>query len=120
MKAGSILPCGPEIQYADEKNADPIRLFVYTGADGAFSLYEDENINYNYEKGQFALISFRYDEKAGTLTIGKRRGEFLGMPRARTFEIVWISKTKPSGLDFQKKADTMVTYNGQQQTVSMK
>lgn len=120
VKAGSILPCGPEIQYADEKNADPIRLFVYTGADGAFSLYEDENINYNYEKGQFALISFRYDEKAGTLTIGKRRGEFPGMPRARTFEIVWISKTKPSGLDFQKKADTMVTYNGQQQTVSMK
>jgi alpha-D-xyloside xylohydrolase len=56
VKAGSILPCGPEIQHTEEKPADPIRLFVYTGGDGSFTLYEDENVNYNYEQGKFAII----------------------------------------------------------------
>ncbi len=63
VKEGSIIPCGPEIQYASEKPADPIRLFIYTGSDGSFKLYEDENINYNYEKGKFALIPFTYNER---------------------------------------------------------
>ncbi|MCI0616561.1 DUF5110 domain-containing protein, partial [bacterium] len=120
VKAGSILPCGPEIQYTDEKPADPIRLFVYTGADGSFTLYEDENVNYNYEQGKFAMIPLSYNEKNRTLTIGKREGEFPGMLATRTFEIVWIGEAKPSGLDFQSKPDATVTYNGAQQTVKMK
>jgi len=120
VRAGSILPCGPEIQYTDEKPADPIRLFVYTGADGSFTLYEDENINYNYEKGQFAIIPMNYSEMNRTLTIGKRQGGFPGMLGTRTFEIVWIGVQKPSGLNFESKPDATVTYDGTQQSIRMK
>ncbi len=120
VKAGSIIPCGPEIQYSDEKTADPIRLFVYTGSDAAFSLYEDENVNYNYEKGAFSIIPFTYSAESGTLTIGKRSGEFPGMPKTRTFEIIRISKDQPSGLDFQKQADAVVTYHGTPQIIHCK
>lgn len=119
VKAGSIIPCGPEIQYSDEKPADPIRLFVYTGSDGSFILYEDENVNYNYEKGKFSIIPFTYNEENRTLTIGNRQGDFPGMLSSRTFEIVWIGKGKPSGLDFERKADVVVKYNGTEQLVKM-
>jgi alpha-D-xyloside xylohydrolase len=120
VKAGSILPCGPEIQHTAEKPADPIRLFVYTGSDGAFTLYEDENVNYNYEQGKFATIPLSYSEQDRVLTIGKRQGEFPGMLATRTFEIVWIGDRKPSGLDFQSKPDATIIYNGTQQIVKMK
>jgi alpha-D-xyloside xylohydrolase len=89
VRAGSILPCGPEIQYTAEKPADPIRLFVYTGADGSFDLYEDEEVNYNYEQGKYSIIPLYYSEKDQTFTIGQRKGEFSGMLKSRTFEIIW-------------------------------
>ena len=119
VKEGSIIPCGPEIQYSLEKPADPIRLFVYTGSDGSFTLYEDENINYNYEKGKFSTIPFTYNEKDHTLTIEKRSGEFTGMLKARTFEIIWVSKKKASGLDFLAKPDTVIKYDGTLRSVKM-
>jgi alpha-D-xyloside xylohydrolase len=120
VKEGSIIPVGPEIQYSDEKNADPIKLFVYTGRDGSFTLYEDENTNYNYEKGKFSTITFNYNEKNKTLTIEKRKGKFKGMLDSRTFEINWISSNTPSGLDFNKKPDAVVKYDGTQKSVLMK
>jgi alpha-D-xyloside xylohydrolase len=120
VKEGSIIPCGPEIQYTTEKLPDPIRLFVYTGRDGSFTLYEDENINYNYEKGSFSLIPFNYNEENKVLTIESRTGEFPGMLETRTFEVVWINKNKPSGLDFESEPDEVVTYNGTHQSVKMK
>jgi alpha-D-xyloside xylohydrolase len=119
VKEGSIIPCGPEIQYSDEKPADPIRLFIYIGHNGSFTLYEDENTNYNYEKGKFSTISFQYNEQEKTITIGKRKGEFNGMLNTRVFEIVWISKNKPSGLDFDKKPDAIIKYDGLQQLIKM-
>lgn len=119
VKEGSIVPCGPEIQYATEKPADPVRLFVYTGSDGSFTLYEDEDVNYNYEKGEFSTIPLSYSEKDRTLTIGQRQGIFPGMLETRTFEVVWIGARKPSGLDFQSRPDTAVTYNGTQQSIKM-
>jgi alpha-D-xyloside xylohydrolase len=120
VKAGSILPCGPEIQYTAEKPADPIRLFVYTGGDGSFNLYEDENVNYNYEQGQFSLIPLSFSDKDQTLTIGERRGEFPGMLQTRTFEINWINRQKTSGLDFQSKPDAVVIYDGSSQSLHLK
>jgi alpha-D-xyloside xylohydrolase len=120
IRAGSIIPCGPEIQYTAEKNADTVRLFVYTGSSGSFTLYEDENINYNYEKGLFSTIKFSYNEKKHELTIGKRSGSFPGMLKKRKFEIVWISSQKPSGLDFNSKPDAAVSYNGDQQSIKIK
>jgi alpha-D-xyloside xylohydrolase len=120
IKAGSIIPCGPEIQYTSERQADPIRLFVYTGSDGSFMLYEDENTNYEYEKGRFSTILLSYDEKEHTLYIGKRHGEYPGMLETRTFEIKWIGSNKPAGLDFQSKPDTIVLYDGNEQSLRMK
>jgi len=119
VREGSILPCGPEMQYTTEKPADPIRLFVYTGASGLFTLYEDENVNYNYEKGKFSRIPFSYDEKTHVLTIGARQGKYPGMLAKRTFEITWVSGQKPAALDFLLNPDATVTYNGKQQSVKM-
>ncbi len=119
VKEGSVLPSGPDIQYTTEKPADPIRLFVYAGRDGSFTLYEDENVNYNYEKGLFSMIPLTYSEKDHALTIGKRQGEFPGMLETRTFEVVWISARKPSGLDFQAKPDATVRYDGTERSITM-
>lgn len=77
--SGIIIPCDPEIQYTTEKPADPIRLFIYTGASGSFRLYEDENVNYNYENGKFSVIPLNYHEEERVLTIGEREGKFPGM-----------------------------------------
>jgi alpha-D-xyloside xylohydrolase len=120
VRVGSILPCGPEIQYAEEKPADPLRLFVYTGSDGSLTLYEDENTNYNYEKGKFSIIPLHYNDHERSLTIGKRQGEFSGMLQTRTFEIVWVTKEKSSGLDFQSKPDKHIVYDGSEQTIKIK
>jgi alpha-D-xyloside xylohydrolase len=120
IKSGSIIPCGPEIQYTTEKPVDPIRLFIYTGNDGSFTLYEDESVNYNYEKGMFATIPLSYNEKNKEITIGKREGKFDGMLKKRTFEIVWISSQKPSGLNFNSKPDAQITYDGTRQSIQMK
>ena len=89
VRAGSILPMGPDLEYADQKAADPIELRVYRGADGSFELYEDENDTYNYERGQRATIPMKWDENAKTLTIGARVGSFPGMLASRTFRVVF-------------------------------
>lgn len=92
VRAGSVVPMGPDMQYSDEKPADVMDLYVYMGADGHFALYEDEGVNYNYEKGLYSVIDFSYDDTTRTLTIGGRRGEFPGMLRERTFRIHPVSK----------------------------
>ena len=92
VRAGSIVPCGPEIQWSDEKPADVIDLYVYQGADGEFTLYEDENVNYNYEKGLCSMISFKYDDRMKLLSIEEREGEFPGMLEERTFNVIPVSK----------------------------
>ena len=96
VRAGSIVPFGPEIQWSDEKAADVIDLYVYAGADGSFTLYEDENVNYNYEKGAYTMIDFTYSEAEQTLRIGERRGKFPGMLEDRTFNVIKISKSGAS------------------------
>ena len=119
VRAGSIVPAGPEIQYSDEKPADPVRLYVYSGRDGDFTLYEDENVNNHYEKGRFAVIPFQYREDEKTLTIGVRQGEYDGMPVNRTFEILWMTPDRKIGMDFDLRPDAVVKYDGRQQTVIM-
>ncbi len=117
VKAGSILPFGPEIQYTDEKPADPIMLYVYAGDDAEFKLYEDENTNYNYEKGLFSIIPFKYDENNKTLTIGDRQGEFPGMLRQRTFKIIRVTPENQQKLDFD--ADAVIEYKGKEVVVEI-
>jgi alpha-D-xyloside xylohydrolase len=112
VREGSIIPAGPEIQYSDEKAADPLKLFVYTGRDCAFTLYEDEGTNYNYEKGECSTIKFSFDNTSGELTIGDRKGEFPGMLKSRTFNVVWISKDNPVPFDPGITAPITITYKG--------
>ena len=86
---GAIIPFGPAIEWTDEKPADLIKLYVYAGKDGKFTLYQDEGTNYNYEKGKYATIDFTYDDARKQLTIGARKGAFDGMLNKRTFEIIY-------------------------------
>jgi alpha-D-xyloside xylohydrolase len=104
VRAGSIIPLGPPIQYTGEKPADPLELRVYRGADGAFTLYEDEGDNYNYEHGAFATIRFAWDDRARTLTIAARQGSFPGMLQERTIRIVDVSAEAGGGIEAAIKA----------------
>ena len=88
VRAGSILPLGPEMQYVGEKAWDNLELRIYPGADGEFTLYEDEGDNYNYEKGQYATITFHWNDRSRTLTIDARKGSYPGMLQQRQFTIV--------------------------------
>ncbi|MGB6429210.1 MAG: TIM-barrel domain-containing protein [Candidatus Acidiferrales bacterium] len=114
VRAGSILPMGPELQYSTEKPEDPIELRVYAGADGSFTLYEDENDTYDYEKGAYATIPFAWDDAARTLTIGDRKGTFPGMLNTRTFRIVFVGEGHGIGIGATDEPDTIVTFNGAQ------
>ncbi|HTI11560.1 MAG TPA: TIM-barrel domain-containing protein [Puia sp.] len=115
VKEGSIIPMGPALQYTTEKKADPITLYVYTGKDASFDLYEDEGSNYQYEKGKYSIIRFRYDQASGTLTIGHQDGSFPGMLKQRTFRVIWVSKSKPAPFPSDGPADLTLTYKGEQQ-----
>jgi alpha-D-xyloside xylohydrolase len=105
IKAGSIIPFGPQVQYATEKKWDNLEIRVYPGADGEFTLYEDENDNYNYEKGAYSTISFKWNDKSKTLSIGARKGSFPGMLTVRKFNIVL------AGQSIQKN-EKSISYNG--------
>jgi alpha-D-xyloside xylohydrolase len=116
VRAGSIIPYGPDIQYAAQSN-DPIELRVYRGADAHFTLYEDENDNYDYEKGVYATIPFDWNEAKQTLTIGKRVGKFPGIMKDRTFRIVWVSPGHGAGILNEEKPDSIVQYTGNAVTI---
>jgi len=87
VKAGSIIPIGPDVQYAEEKPWDNLEIRIYEGADGEFTLYEDENDNYNYEEGLYSTIRFSWDDSKKVLTIDEREGSYPGMINERQFEV---------------------------------
>ena len=118
VRAGSIVPMGPEKEWSNEKPEDPIELRVYRGADGDFTLYEDENDGYNYEKGVCATIGFHWDDAKQTLTIGERKGEFPGMLAERGFQIIFVSGNHGVGIQAENKPDRVVRYSGKATTVT--
>jgi alpha-D-xyloside xylohydrolase len=120
VKEGSIIPVGPGIQYVDEISADTITLWVYTGRDCAFTLYEDEGVNYNYEKGDCSTIKFSFNNAKGELTICERKGEFEGMLKERTFNIIWITKERGISFNPEITGDVKVVYTGKEVTVLKK
>jgi len=111
VKAGSIIPMGPVIQYASEKN-DQVEIRIYPGADGEFTLYEDENDNYNYEKGVFSTITFKWNDSKKVLTIGDRKGTYPGMLNTRKFQVVLVNQNHGTGIDITYKVDRLVEYSG--------
>ena len=108
VRAGSILPLGPEMQYVGEKAWDHLELRVYPGADGSFTLYEDEGDSYNYEQGAYTTITFQWNDRARQLTIGDRQGRYEGMIQNRQFTLVL-----PDGTSRQ------VDYNGNKITIEL-
>jgi len=113
VREGSIIPFGPEIQFTGEKPPDPVTLYVYTGRNCTFTLYEDEGTNYNYENGECSTIKFSYEETAGELTFGERIGEFSGMLKERTFNIVWVTRDNHVAYDPEIVPHETVRYNGE-------
>jgi alpha-D-xyloside xylohydrolase len=112
VPAGAIVPMGPIMQYSTAMPCDPIELRVYPGADGTFTLYEDENENYDYEKGMYATIPFSWDDGTKTLHIGARQGYFSGMLQNRAFNVVFVSPGHGSGAAVSVTIDKAVMYTG--------
>jgi alpha-D-xyloside xylohydrolase len=113
VRAGSIVPFGPALQWTGEKPADPIRLVVYTGRDGRFTLHEDDGETNAHETGAFSTIPLAWSERDGVLTIGERSGSFAGMLAERTLEVVFVSPGRPVGDDPMREPDRVVRYTGQ-------
>lgn len=116
VKAGSVVPLGPFIQYSSEKT-DPVELRIYQGNDGEFVLYEDEGDNYNYEKGMYSTIKFLWNEKQKTFIIGERNGDFNGMLKNRKFNIVLVNKNKGTGAEVSANIDKEIIYNGKETVI---
>lgn len=112
VKAGSILPIAESVQYASGKPWKTLEIRVYPGANGAFTLYEDEGDGYAYEDGFFSEIDFNYEDTSRTLTISKRRGEFPGILRRRSFRIVVVAPCRGAGGGFTPEPDAIVGYDG--------
>jgi alpha-D-xyloside xylohydrolase len=110
MRAGSIVPVGPEQQYIGEKPNAPVTLYVYAGANGRFSLYEDDGRTYGYERGEFARIPISWNEATRTLTIGARSGRYPGMPASRTFSVVLVTPQSAAG--YGAPGGNPITYTG--------
>ena len=117
VRAGSIVPMGPAMEWSTQKPADPIELRIYPGADGDFTLYEDENDNYDYTKGQHATIALHWNDAEHTLTIGARQGSYPGMAPQHTFRVVVVGKDHGTGIGETASANTTATYSGQAITV---
>jgi alpha-D-xyloside xylohydrolase len=118
VRAGSIVPLGPDEEWSTQKTADPIELRIYRGASGDFTLYEDENDNYDYEKGAYATIPLHWDDAARTLTIGDRKGQFPGMLESRSFHVVFVGENHGVGINPADTVDKIVQYSGKQITVT--
>ncbi len=118
VREGSIVPVGPAMEWSDEKQADDILLAVYAGRDARFVLYEDENVNYGYEKGRFARIPLEWDEEGRTLTVGPREGSFPGMLESRRFRVVVCDPGHPFAYD-PDAPGTAIQYDGTAQQIRL-
>lgn len=118
VRAGSIIPWGPAVQYAAEKRWDNLEIRIYPGADGTFTLYEDENDNYNYEKGFYSTITFRWNDATRTLSIDERKRKFPGMLENRKFRIILVNQKSGAG-DKSLKGGKTVNYVGKKVSVKL-
>jgi alpha-D-xyloside xylohydrolase len=118
VKAGSIVPCGPDVEYAGQKPWDALEIRIYPGADGSFTLYEDEGENHNYENGAFSEITFSWNDAEQELTVSDCQGEFPGMLKSREFNITLVRPVKAVGIPLESVCDKTVKYTGIAITVS--
>jgi alpha-D-xyloside xylohydrolase len=118
VKAGSIIPMGPNVEYATQKSSEAVELRIYPGADGEFKFYQDEDDNYNYEKGKYATFILKWNDKLRQLTISDRKGTFIGMPQKQVFHVVLVKPGHGANIDITSKVDKIVNYQGK--TISIK
>ncbi|HMA65469.1 MAG TPA: TIM-barrel domain-containing protein, partial [Chitinispirillaceae bacterium] len=118
IRAGSVIPMGPDIQYANER-ADTIELRIYPGADGSFSIYEDEGDSYNYENGKYATIPIMYLDESQKVIIGARNGSFPGMDSKKVFNIVYVKNGHGTGIGKTSNPDVQLVYTGTQTSTDM-
>ena len=119
VRAGSIVPLGPEVEYAEQAPDAAVELRVYRGADGSFDFYNDSGDGYDYEKGARAVIPMRWDDASGTLTLGARAGSYPGMPQQRTFRVVLVGPDHGVGAQVAASADREIEYQGQAISVKL-
>jgi alpha-D-xyloside xylohydrolase len=119
VRAGSIVPMGPEIEYATQKTNKPIELRIYPGANGQFKVYEDENDNYDYEKGQYATFTLSWNDKLHQLSISDTKGQFPGMQKLHTFNVVLVKGEHGSNTSITANADKTVKYEGKAMAVKL-
>jgi alpha-D-xyloside xylohydrolase len=112
VRAGSIVPLGPLLQYTNEMPADPIELRIYPGTDGTFLLYEDAGDGHAYEEGEHATISVMWQEVDRRLIMGTRQGTFPGMLNQRTFHIVCVRAGHGTGVEVTTLPDAIINYTG--------
>jgi alpha-D-xyloside xylohydrolase len=117
VRAGSIVPLGPAMEWSTEKQADPLEVRIYPGADGDFTLYEDENDGYAYTKGAHATIALHWDDAGKALTVGARKGSFPGMLTKRTVRVVLVGPGRGVGIGESETADKTVEYLGERVAV---
>jgi alpha-D-xyloside xylohydrolase len=117
VRAGTILPVGPAVQYSDQALSAPVTLVVYTGADGRFELYEDDGESSAYLQGESSVIPMTYNDRDGTLTIGARVGSWDGMPVTRRFDVRWIDRQGKSATTFDVSPDASIDYRGESVTI---
>jgi alpha-D-xyloside xylohydrolase len=117
VPAGSILPLGPIKQWHDETPDDPIELRIYSGADGAFTLYEDAGDGYGYEHGEHSRVAFTWNDARRELSVSARQGWYPGMPVTRTFRVVLVGPGAGIGVDPSARGDAEIRYDGRPVTV---
>ncbi len=120
VRAGAIVPMGPEEQYSGQKPADPIELRVYPGADGHFTIYEDEGDTYDYQKGKYATIPLHWNDASRRLTIGARKGSFPGMLQSRTFQVVLVGREHGVNVRSDSAPEKVVAYAGGELSVEVR
>ena len=111
VRAGSIVPFGPDIQSTAEASRN-LQLRIYQGQDATFTLYEDEGDTYNYENGAFSTIALHWDDAKKRLHIGERQGAYAGMPTTRTFSLLLVSEEQGTGVDSSSRGAKEITYDG--------
>ena len=120
VRAGSIVPFGPDIQStAEARRNSSLLLRIYQGQDATFTLYEDEGDTYNYENGAFSTIELCWDEAEKCLHIGERQGAYAGMPMTRTFSLLLVSEQQGTGVDSPNTGAKEIIYDGNPLVVEM-
>lgn len=107
VRSGQIVVMGNDIEYTDMPNDNAFFVTIYAGQDGYCSVYEDEGVNYNYEKGAFTNIPMTWNDSEGMFSVGDREGSFEGMPqgpRAIQVTVVSANGSRTAELSYEGKS----------------